>query len=70
MENCGCQWLQVSHEIDYCPLHSAAPVMLEALRNIRPLVSREITKGYGLFSDSDLTQINAAIVKATGKEGA
>ena len=41
--------------------------LLEALKDVRPLIWDDIKRGHGLFGDAHLAQVDAAIDKAEGK---
>ena len=48
-------------------LISAAPELYGALAIIRPLMWEDIKRGHGLFSDAELSRVDAAIAKARGE---
>ena len=50
-------------QIVYCPLHAAAPELLEALKDIRDNSSRNTAVGH-IFTQDQLARVEAAIAHA------
>lgn len=60
--DCDCKWTEAGDDVKYCPVHAAAPELLEALKHMSEVFERELGPKW-----ESVTEARAAIAKAGGR---